>query len=107
MRALIIEDERKTATFLKQGLSENGFVVEVCADGDDGLHQALTTESDLIILDVMLPKRNGWEVLGALRRAGKQTPVLMLTARDHEAEQIRSSPRHKPWKRGVTRTGVP
>ncbi len=89
MRALVIEDERKTATFLKQGLSENGFVVEVCADGDDGLHQALTTESDLIILDVMLPKRNGWEVLGALRRAGKQTPVLMLTARDHVHEKVK------------------
>ena len=89
MRALVIEDERKTATFLKQGLSENGFVVEVCTDGEDGLHQALTTESDMIILDVMLPKRDGWGVLTELRRAGKQTPVLMLTARDHVFDRVR------------------
>jgi two-component system copper resistance phosphate regulon response regulator CusR len=89
MRALVIEDERKTATFLKQGLSENGFAVEVCADGEDGLHQALTTESDLIILDVKLPKRDGWAVLTELRRAGKQIPVLMLTARDHVHDRVR------------------
>jgi two-component system copper resistance phosphate regulon response regulator CusR len=89
MRALVIEDERKTARFLKQGLSESGFIVEVSTDGEDGLHQALTTESDLIILDVMLPKRDGWAVLSELRRAGKQTPVLMLTARDHVNERVR------------------
>ena len=82
MRILVIEDESKTAAYLRQGLSESGFTVEVCARGDDGLHQALTTENDLIILDVMLPGRDGWSILAALRKAGKQTPVLFLTARD-------------------------
>jgi two-component system copper resistance phosphate regulon response regulator CusR len=89
MRALVIEDELKTAAYLQQGLTENGFVVEVCTDGDDGLHQALTVENDLIILDVMLPKRDGWSVLLALRQAGKQTPVLFLTARDQVQDRVK------------------
>jgi len=89
MRILVIEDEKKTATYLRQGFSENGFVVQVCADGDDGLHQALTIEHDLIILDVMLPSRDGWSVLAALRKAGRQTPVLFLTARDTVFDKIK------------------
>jgi two-component system copper resistance phosphate regulon response regulator CusR len=89
MRALVIEDEVKTAAYLRQGLSENGFVVEVCHDGEDGLHQALMVENDLIILDVMLPKRDGWSILNALRRAGKQTPVLFLTARDQVHDRVK------------------
>lgn len=89
MRALVIEDELKTAAYLRQGLSENGFVVQVCTNGEDGLHQALTVENDLIILDVMLPRRDGWSILAALRRAGKQTPVLFLTARDAIQEKIK------------------
>lgn len=89
MRALVIEDELKTAAYLRQGLSENGFVVEVCSDGEDGLHQALTVENDIIILDVMLPKRDGWSILNALRRAGKQTPVLFLTARDQVHDRVK------------------
>ncbi len=89
MRILVIEDEKKTATYLRQGFSENGFVVQVCADGDDGLHQALTIEHDLIILDVMLPSRDGWSVLAALRKAGRQTPVLFLTARDTVYDKIK------------------
>ena len=89
MRALVIEDEVKTAAYLRQGLSENGFTVEVCANGDDGLHQALTVENDLIILDVMLPERDGWSVLAALRKAGKQTPVLFLTARDTVHDKVK------------------
>ena len=63
MRVLVIEDELKTSAYLRQGLSENGFTVEVCANGEDGLHQALSVGNDLIILDVMLPKRDGWSVL--------------------------------------------
>jgi two-component system copper resistance phosphate regulon response regulator CusR len=82
MRILVIEDEPKAAAYLRQGLSESGFTVEVCTNGADGLHQALAVENDLIVLDVMLPERDGWSVLGALRKAGKQTPVLFLTARD-------------------------
>jgi len=76
VRILVIEDEVKTAAYLRQGLSENGFTVRVCANGEDGLQQALTAENDLIILDVMLPERDGWSVLATLRKAGKQTPVL-------------------------------
>ena len=89
MRALVIEDEAKTAAYLRQGLSENGFNVEICANGDDGLHQALTVENDLIILDVMLPERDGWSILAALRKAGKQTPVLFLTARDTVYDKVK------------------
>ncbi len=89
MRVLVIEDESKTAAYLRQGLSENGFVVEVCTNGDDGLHQALTVENDLIILDVMLPKRDGWSVLAGLRKAGRQTPVLFLTARDTVGDKVK------------------
>jgi len=89
MRVLVIEDELKTAAYLRQGLSENGFVVEVCANGEDGLRQAQSVENDLIILDVMLPGRNGWSVLTALRKAGKQTPVLFLTARDTVFDKVK------------------
>ena len=89
MRVLVIEDEPKTAAYLRQGLSENGFVVEVCSDGNDGLHQALTVDSDLIILDVMLPRRDGWSVLASLRAAGRQTPVLFLTARDQVHDRVK------------------
>lgn len=89
MRVLVIEDELKTAAFLRQGLSENGFTVEVCASGDDGLHQALTVENDLIILDVMLPGRDGWSILTALRKADKQTPLLFLTARDTVFDKVK------------------
>src|SRR5438093_236841 len=63
MRILIVEDERKTAAYLRQGLSEHGFVVDVAAQGDDGLHLAQTGPYDLIVLDVMLPARDGWSVL--------------------------------------------
>jgi two-component system, OmpR family, copper resistance phosphate regulon response regulator CusR len=89
MRILVIEDEWKTAAYLRQGLAESGFTVEVCAGGDEGLDQALATENDLIILDVMLPKRDGWSILGALRQAGKQTPVLFLTARDTVPDKVK------------------
>jgi two-component system copper resistance phosphate regulon response regulator CusR len=89
MHVLVIEDELKTAAYLRQGLSENGFIVEVCTNGEDGLHQALTVENDLIILDVMLPKRDGWSILASLRQAGKQTPVLFLTARDQVHDRVK------------------
>jgi two-component system copper resistance phosphate regulon response regulator CusR len=89
MRVLVVEDELKTAAYLRQGLTENGFTVEVCANGNDGLHQALSVENDLIILDVMLPERDGWSVLAALRKTGKQTPVLFLTARDTIYDKVK------------------
>lgn len=89
MRILVIEDEFKTATYLQKGLSESGFVVDVANCGDDGLHLALTQDYMLIILDVMLPKRDGWAVLAALRHAGKHMPVLFLTARDALEDRVK------------------
>ena len=89
MRLLVIEDERKTAAYLRQGLSENGFVVDVAHQGEDGLHLARTGHYDLIILDVMLPERDGWSVLAELRRHGMHTPVLFLTARDAIHDRVK------------------
>ena len=89
MKLLIVEDERKTATYLKKGLSENGFVVDLAATGEEGLHLADTGDYDLVVLDVMLPDRDGWSVLSELRRSGKQTPVLFLTARDTVQDRVK------------------
>lgn len=89
VRLLLVEDETKTSAYLGKGLLENGFVVDVAARGDDGLHLGLTHDYDLIILDVALPGRDGWAVLDALRRAGRQTPVLFLTARDSVDDRVK------------------
>lgn len=89
MKLLIIEDERKTASYLSKGLGENGFVVDFVHRGDDGLHQAISSEYDLIILDVMLPERDGWSIISELRSHGKQTPVLFLTARDAVEDKVK------------------
>ena len=89
MRILIVEDELKIAAYVRQGLTENGFVVDVVMQGDDGLHAARTGGYDLLILDVMLPERDGWSVLTELRRAGQQTPVLFLTARDAIDDRVK------------------
>jgi two-component system copper resistance phosphate regulon response regulator CusR len=88
MKILTIEDEAKTARFLKKGLSEAGYVVEVAADGLEGLRLATEVDFDLIVLDVMLPSLDGWEVLTRLRQAGKRTLVLILTARDAVRERV-------------------
>jgi two-component system copper resistance phosphate regulon response regulator CusR len=82
VRVLVVEDEAKAGAYLAKGLTENGFVVDVAADGEDGLTWGLARDYDLIVLDVMLPGRDGWSVLRELRAAGRQTPVLFLTARD-------------------------
>lgn len=82
MRMLVIEDDEKTLRLLKQGFSEHGFVVDGCSDGIDGLEAAVSQEYDLIILDGMLPRKDGWDVLEQLRRTDGNTPVLMLSARD-------------------------
>jgi two-component system copper resistance phosphate regulon response regulator CusR len=89
MRILIIEDEKKTAAYLQKGLTEQGFIVDVGPDGETGLLLADTIEYDLIILDVMMPLRDGWSVLQALRSSGKQTPVLFLTARDSVEDRVK------------------
>lgn len=89
MRVLIVEDEKKMGDYLRQGLTENGFVVDLARDGIDGQHLALTEEYDLIILDVMLPGIDGWQVMKALRHAGKTMPVLFLTARDRVEDRVK------------------
>jgi two-component system, OmpR family, copper resistance phosphate regulon response regulator CusR len=89
MKLLIVEDEPKTADYLKRGLSEAGFVADIARTGTDGLHLALTESYDLVILDVMLPGVDGWEVLRSVRAAGSDTPVLFLTARDDVDDRVR------------------
>jgi two-component system copper resistance phosphate regulon response regulator CusR len=89
MKILIIEDEPKMGKYLRRGLIEAGFVADVAADGRDGLHFALTESYDLVVLDVMLPGIDGWEVLREMRRAGKQFPVLFLTARDQVDDRVK------------------
>jgi two-component system copper resistance phosphate regulon response regulator CusR len=89
MKLLIVEDEQKAAAYLCKGLTENGFVVDVADRGDIGLDLAWTGDYDLIILDVMLPGADGWTVLQRLREAGKQTPVLFLTARDSVQDRVK------------------
>jgi two-component system copper resistance phosphate regulon response regulator CusR len=89
MRILVVEDEPKIAAFLRKGLTENGFVVDVARQGDDGLHLARTGSYDLVILDIMLPNLDGWAILTALRQEGKQTPVLYLTARDAVHDRVK------------------
>lgn len=89
MKILIVEDEPKTGEYLRQGLREAGFVVDLAQDGLDGLHLALQGEHDLVILDVMLPRMDGWQVLQALRKRGLHMPVLFLTARDQVEDRIK------------------
>jgi len=89
MKILIIEDEKKTAADLRKGLGENGFVIDVSSQGEEGLFLARTGNYDLLILDVMLPERDGWSLIAELRRAGKQTPVLFLTARDTVHDRVK------------------
>jgi len=89
MKILIIEDEMKTAKFLKKGFEEAGFVADVAGDGFEGLHLAREVDFDLIILDVMLPGLDGWQVLTRLRQADRKSLVLVLTARDAVHERVR------------------
>lgn len=89
MKILIVEDEPKTGDFLKQGLTEAGFTVDLVRNGSDGLHHGLTQAYDLAILDVMLPGTDGWGILAGFRRAGKDLPVLFLTARDHVEDRVK------------------
>jgi len=89
MHLLIVEDELKTAAYLRQGLGESGFTVDTASRGDDGARLTLSTVYDLIILDVMVPGLDGWAVLTQMRQRGVQTPVLFLTARDGVADRVR------------------
>lgn len=89
MRILLIEDESKTAAFLSKGLREAGFSVDVAADGEAGLEQAVSARYDLLIVDVMLPKKDGWVVVEELRGGGAQMPILFLTARDGVRDRVK------------------
>jgi two-component system copper resistance phosphate regulon response regulator CusR len=89
MKLLIVEDEPKTGDYLKQGLGEAGFVADLARDGWDGLELAKANPYDLLILDVMLPGLDGWQVLDGLRRAGVATPVLFLSARDQIEDRVK------------------
>src|SRR5438309_8509161 len=89
MRILVIEDEKKTAAFLAKGLREAGFAVDVAPDGETGLEQARAKKFDLLIVDIMLPHKDGWEVVAELRRDGVRTPILFLTARDSVRDRVK------------------
>ena len=88
MRILVVEDERKTGDYLKKGLTESGFTVDLARSGDDGLHLAVTDDYDLIILDVMLPGMSGWDVIRGIRTT-RDVPVLFLTARETIQDRVK------------------
>jgi len=89
MRILVVEDEHKIARALKDGLEQESYAVDLAYDGESGLNSALNDEYDLIILDVMLPALDGYEVCKQLRQAGSHVPVLMLTAKDQSRDIVR------------------
>src|SRR6266513_2848163 len=89
MKILVVEDDRKVAGFIEQGLREEGYAVDVAPDGEEGTTLAHVYEYDLVVLDVMLPKKNGLQVAAELRREGRKTPILMLTARDATEDVVR------------------
>ena len=88
VRLLIVEDERKTGDYLRQGLTESGFMVDLARDGIDGAHLAANADYDLLILDFNLPGLDGWTILRQLRKAGRSMPVLFLTARDDVDDRV-------------------
>lgn len=88
MRVLVVEDEKRIADFIRKGLTEQGYAVDVAEDGDEALRFADAFDFDLIVLDVMIPKRDGVDVCKTLRRHGSAVPVLMLTARDTVDDRV-------------------
>jgi two-component system, OmpR family, copper resistance phosphate regulon response regulator CusR len=89
MRILVVEDEKKTAAFLAKGLREAGYAVDVARDGETGLEQARASRFDLLIIDIMLPHKDGREVVAELRRDRVRTPILFLTARDSVRDRVK------------------
>ncbi|MCE9582235.1 MAG: response regulator transcription factor [Planctomycetes bacterium] len=89
MKLLVVEDEEKAAAALRQGLSESGFEVDHAPDGEEGLRLARASAYDAIVLDLMLPKRDGWSVITELRKEGRGTPILVLTARDEVPDRVK------------------
>jgi heavy metal response regulator len=88
VKLLLVEDDKDIARFVKKGLLENSFAVDVTSDGEDGLFLATHRSYDLVILDIMLPKLDGLEILKRMRGIGAQTPVIFLTARDTEKDIV-------------------
>ncbi|HHV63360.1 MAG TPA: response regulator transcription factor [Firmicutes bacterium] len=88
MRVLVVEDEPKIASFVKRGLEEEGYAVDVAGDGESALDYAQSAQYDILILDIMLPKRDGVSVCQELRRRGFRAPILMLTARDAVDDRV-------------------
>jgi len=88
MKVLLIEDDRKIASFVRKGLAEQGFVVEVCHDGNEGYERATEQSYDVIVLDIMLPGRDGLSILRSLREKRNTVPVLLLTARTGLDERV-------------------
>ena len=88
MKVLVVEDDRKIASFVQKGLKEQGFVVEVCGDGDEGYDRATSQVYDVIVLDIMLPGRDGLSILRALREKKNTVPVILLTARTGLNERV-------------------
>src|SRR5207247_899273 len=91
MKILVVEDDRKVAGFIEQGLREEGYAVDLAPDGDEATMLAHVYEYDLLVLDVMLPKKTGLQVAAELRREGSKTPILMLTARDATEDVLRGT----------------
>ncbi len=89
MRILVVEDEKKVASFIKRGLEQESYAVDIVHDGVEGEHYARVNDYDAIILDIMLPKKNGLDVLNDLREAGVDTPVILLTARDSVEDRVK------------------
>jgi DNA-binding response OmpR family regulator len=89
LRLLLVEDESKVASFIKKGLEAEKYAVDVAPDGEEGLHLGSTEDYDLILLDILLPKLNGYEVLRLLREKGIRTPVIMLTARSALDDRVK------------------
>jgi heavy metal response regulator len=89
MRILVVEDERKVAEFIRKGLKEEGYAVDVVNDGAEGLYMAQSSEYDLILLDIMLPAMDGLQLCRAVRSSGSDVPILMLTARDSVKDKVK------------------
>lgn len=88
MRILIVEDEKRLASYIKKGLEENHLAVDVSYDGEDGLFMLNTNEYDLVVLDILLPKKNGLEILKEARKSGMNMPILLLTAKDAVEDRV-------------------
>jgi two-component system, OmpR family, copper resistance phosphate regulon response regulator CusR len=89
MKILVVEDDRKVAGFVEQGLKEEGYVVDLARDGEEATMLAHVNDYDVMLLDVMLPKKNGFQIATELRREGRNTPILMLTSRDAAEDIVR------------------